>query len=476
MALTVPLSEIVERSNNRLLGKHESWGRVLLGDVATVLNGFAFKSSKFSNSGGVPLIRIRDVGKDRSETTYLGEYDHRYVVEPGDLLVGMDGDFNCARWRGPSGLLNQRVCKITLKNDIYLPKFLDYALPGYLKAINDVTSSVTVKHLSCKSIEEIPLPLPPKEVQQRLVAEIEKQFSRLDEAVANLKRVKANLKRYKAAVLKAAVEGCLVSTEAELSRQAGRSYETAAQLLKANEQGSSSKPTKRRAGRLWGSGHVPQLTPDELAKLPEGWTWAKVRQVGSDPEDTVQVGPMSMRSDDFIESGVPVLNVGCVQWGRFDETKLNFLPEKIAVDFSRYRIQPGDVLFTRSGTVGRCAVAKCHQKNWLMTFHLLRARPSPNCCLPEYLRAVFEGAAHIRRQTKEASIGTTRAGFNTNLLANLDVPLPPMAEQQRIVAEVERRLSVIEELEAAVDANLTRADRVRQSILHYAFTGKLPRR
>ena len=135
MALTVPLSEIVERSSNRLLGKHESWGRVLLRDVATVLNGFAFKSSEFSNSGGVPLIRIRDVGKDRSETTYLGEYDPCYVVEPGDLLVGMDGDFNCARWRGPQGLLNQRVCKITLKSDIYLRKFLGYTLPGYLKAM-----------------------------------------------------------------------------------------------------------------------------------------------------------------------------------------------------------------------------------------------------------------------------------------------------------------------------------------------------
>jgi hypothetical protein len=170
MALTIPVSEIVEKSSNRLLGKHESWGRVLLGDVATVLNGFAFKSSEFSNDTGMPLIRIRDVGKDSSETNYLGECDPRYIVEPDDLLVGMDGDFNCARWRGPRGLLNQRVCKITLKSDIYLPRFLDYTLPGYLKAINDVTSCVTVKHLSSKSIEEIPLPLPPKEVQERLVA------------------------------------------------------------------------------------------------------------------------------------------------------------------------------------------------------------------------------------------------------------------------------------------------------------------
>src|SRR5215211_3880166 len=108
-----------------------------------------------------------------------------------------------------------------------------------------------------------------------------------------------------------------------------------------------------------------------------------------------------------------------------------------------------------------------------MTFHLLRARPDPTKCLPAFLRAVFEGASHVRRQTREASIGTTRAGFNTNLLSKLLVPLPPLAEQHRIVAEVERRLSVVEEMEKTIDANLKRAERLRQAILARAFAGKL---
>lgn len=271
MALTIPVSEIVEKSKNPLLGKHESWGRVLLGDVATILNGFAFKSSDFSNDRGMPLIRIRDVGKDGTETNYLGEYDSRYIVEPGDMLVGMDGDFNCARWHGPRGLLNQRVCKITLHSDSYLPKFLDYTLPGYLKAINDVTSSVTVKHLSSRSIEEIPLPLPPKEVQQRLVAEIEKQFSRLDEAVASLKRIKANLKRYRAAVLKSAVEGKLT----EEWRKAHPDVEPASKLLERIL-------TERREKLSERVQLKEPAAPDasELPSLPKGWTWASVDQIG----------------------------------------------------------------------------------------------------------------------------------------------------------------------------------------------------
>ncbi len=182
---------------------------------------------------------------------------------------------------------------------------------------------------------------------------------------------------------------------------------------------------------------------------------------------------MSMRSEDFAETGVPVLNVGCVRWGAFDETKLNFLPFDKATAFDRYRIQAGDVLFTRSGTVGRSAVARPHQNGWLMTFHLLRVRTDLRNCHPEYLRTVFEGAEHIRRQTREASIGTTRAGFNTNLLADLDVPLPPLAEQHRIVAEVEQRLSVLDEMETTVTADLKRAERLRQAILARAFAGQL---
>jgi type I restriction enzyme S subunit len=70
MALTVPVAEIVESSKNPLLGKHESWGRVLLGDIATIQNGFPFKSSQFTRDEGMPLIRIRDVGADSSDTYY----------------------------------------------------------------------------------------------------------------------------------------------------------------------------------------------------------------------------------------------------------------------------------------------------------------------------------------------------------------------------------------------------------------------
>lgn len=192
-----------------------------------------------------------------------------------------------------------------------------------------------------------------------------------------------------------------------------------------------------------GRGVVPDLTDDERASLPSTWIWAKVRDLGYSPDDAVQVGPMSMRSRDFEESGVPVLNVACIQWGSFDEFTLNYLPEAKASAFDRYRVRRNDVLFTRSGTIGRCAVAGKAQDGYLMTFHLLRVRLDPGKCLPAYLELVFQGP-HIRRQMEGAAIGSTRAGFNTRLLADLDVPFPPLDEQRAIVERVRTAFHVLD--------------------------------
>ena len=117
-----------------------------------------------------PLLRIRDGLDSKTEAFFTGIYEDLYLVQPGDLVVGMDGDFNCALWRGPEAVLNQRVCKVSPDERLYCKQFLSYALSGYLRAINGATSSVTVKHLSSRTVQEIPLPLPPRAEQDKIVA------------------------------------------------------------------------------------------------------------------------------------------------------------------------------------------------------------------------------------------------------------------------------------------------------------------
>ena len=276
MSFTANLLDIVAENRNHLLGGHHSWKRVRLGTIAKILNGFPFESDRFSKVEGMPLIRIRDVVPGSTETFYQGEFDKSFLVQPGELLVGMDGDFNCALWRGEPALLNQRVCKITPDESSYSGRFLRHVLPGYLAAINAATPSLTVKHLSSKTVADIPLPLPPLDEQRRIVAEIEQQFTRLEAGVTALRQVQAKLKRYRAAVLKAACEGRLVPTEAALARQESRPYEPASELL-------ARIFTERR--KNW-KGRNKYKVPNELQAaqqnpVQEGWVNTTLEQVSS---------------------------------------------------------------------------------------------------------------------------------------------------------------------------------------------------
>ena len=165
-----------------------SWPIAKLGDHIQVLSGFAFNSKKFSDSEGVPLIRIRDVVRGFTETYYDGEFDNKYLINQGDLLVGMDGQFNAVRWGSGKALLNQRVCKIEALEKMD-ERYLSHLLPNKLKEIEDKTAFVTVKHLSVKKIKAIEFPLPPIDEQKRIADILDKaEVIRLkSEKIMNLK-------------------------------------------------------------------------------------------------------------------------------------------------------------------------------------------------------------------------------------------------------------------------------------------------
>ena len=151
----------------------------LLPEVCTIQYGFPFDSAKFSDSNGMPLIRIRDVVRGYSETYTTEEYKSEYIVHENDLLIGMDGEFNIAKWGKTPALLNQRVCRLAPKDSID-KDYLFYFMPIALKRIEEKTPFVTVKHLSAKELNKIEIPVLPLE-EQRKIAET---LSKVDELIA----------------------------------------------------------------------------------------------------------------------------------------------------------------------------------------------------------------------------------------------------------------------------------------------------
>ena len=154
--------------------KH-GWEYKKFTDVCDVQYGFAFDSKFFTDDeNAMPLIRIRDVMRGYSETFYNGEIPNGYLINEGDYLVGMDGEFNIGRWGKRPGLLNQRVCKMSSSSKLLDNQYMYYFMKVCLKSIEDETPFVTVKHLSAKRINLIEIPLPPLLTQQSIASELDK--------------------------------------------------------------------------------------------------------------------------------------------------------------------------------------------------------------------------------------------------------------------------------------------------------------
>ncbi len=159
----------------------KTWEWCNLFDCVDILYGYPFDSTAFNeNRIGFPLIRIRDIIPSFTKTYTTEKADERYVIKRGDMLVGMDGNFNVCFWRSDDAYLNQRVCKITAKDSILNQKYLYYYLPYELEDIFKTVSYVTVKHLSDKHFRTMRIPLPPLAEQYRIVEKLEQVLGEID--------------------------------------------------------------------------------------------------------------------------------------------------------------------------------------------------------------------------------------------------------------------------------------------------------
>ncbi len=427
------------------------------GGVKHIESGIAsIGGEHLDSNGGFRFEKIKFVPTEFAERMTRGQ------VRRWDILVVKDGattgKTSLVRDSFPfnEAVVNEHVflcrCKVGID-----PRYVFYYLfssNGHNEILQDFRGAAQ-GGISQRFAELVHVPLAPLEQQQRIVEEVEKQFSRLDEAVASLKRVKANRKRYKAAVLKAAVEGKLT----EDWRKQHPDVEPASKLLE--------RILAERRGKWTGRGEYKEAAaPDasDLPALPTRWTWATVDQLSMVVRGA---SPRPAGDPRYFGGTIPWITVGPITADQ--KPYLTSVPETVTEagrERSRY-IEPHTLLLTNSGAtlgvpkitlIGGCindGVAALLDVAYPLKLYLLYFLHSQTT----RLRGVNQGAA--------------QPNLNTSIIKEINVPLPPHSEQEQIVAEVERRMSVIEELETTIEANLTRADRLRQAILSRAFEGKL---
>ena len=457
------------------------WVTTTLGNLVGIVRGVTYKkmdARSESEQGLVPILRATNIGQALSfqDLVYVPDKYVKYeqMLRLGDIVIAASSGSRAVvgkaaqlrhDWTGSFGAF----CFALRPDRGLIKEYIAWFLQTqeYRTRVSELSAGVNINNLKREHIEETTIPLPPITEQRRIVAEIEKQFTRLDASVAALKRVQANLERYRASVLKAACEGALVPTEAELARSEGRDYEPADRLL---ERVLSERRVRWNPQENRGRKYKEPIAPDTsgLPELSEGWVWS-----GLDQLITILKNGFSKRPQG--KSGTAILRISAVRAMSVNLQDIRWVSD--ADRPSEFLVHPGDLLFTRyngnPSLVGVCGVVPSLDRNTLHPDKLIRASLTKNGALPNFVQIVANSG--VSREFLAGRIRTTagQSGISGSDLKSMPLPLPPLAEQRRIVAEVERRLSVIQQAEVAVEANLARAERLRQSILKQAFSGKL---
>lgn len=349
----------------------------LLPEVCTIQYGFPFDSAKFSDSNGMPLIRIRDVVRGYSETYTTEEYKSEYIVHENDLLIGMDGEFNIAKWGKTPALLNQRVCRLAPKDSID-KDYLFYFMPVALKRIEEKTPFVTVKHLSAKELNKIEIPVLPLE-EQRKIAET---LSKVDELIAFREQ----------------------------------------QLAKLDEL------VKSQFTEMFG----------DPINNPMKWIVSKIEDIAAQEKNALKAGPFgsALKKEFYVRSGYKIYGqeqviCGDASFGDY------YIDEEKYKELKNCAVQAGDILISLVGTYGKTLIMPDNYEAGIINPRLMKITLNKNKVIPIYFKYYFESNA-LKASMDANTHGGTMGILNLGIIRQMKIQVPPLSLQNQFAAFVER--------------------------------------
>ncbi len=317
----------------------------------------------------MPIIRIRDIKPGVTNTYTTEACDSRYLVNDGDMLIGMDGEFNLTKWQSGMALLNQRVCRIRSNSTQLLDDYLRYFLPVALKYIEARTACVTVKHLSSKVLNAVEIPLKPLEEQRAIVLRLDNIQRQIDIARSQLSQLD--------------------------------------QLVKSRFVEMFGDPVD---DKIW-----PYVTLAELCtKLGSGAT------------------PRGGKST-YKTEGIPLIRSMNVHNGRFVWRDLAYIDDAQAAKLNGVTLVKGDVLLNITGaSVARSCILPDELAGGRVNQHVSIVRVDQTKMLPVILNAALISDSYQRFLLNDSRMaGATREAITKEDLKNMMVPLPPLSLQQQ---------------------------------------------
>ncbi|MBP9993787.1 MAG: restriction endonuclease subunit S [bacterium] len=384
-----------------------------LGEVADYINGRAFKPSEWKEKG-LPIVRIQNLNDESAVYHYSdAEHEEKYLLHDGDLLFAWAASLGTYIWNGGEAWLNQHIFKVLPKQNVS-KMYLYYALTSIIKELYSKSHGSGMVHVTKGKFEETEIPLPPLATQRAIVTRIESLFAELDKGVEKLKTAQQQLKVYRQAVLN-----------------------------------------------------------DCLTKGSEKWKKVKLGEV----IERIEAGK-SFRCSEKVPSKNEkgIVKISAVTWGEFLEMECKTIVNEEFYN-PNYRIHKGDLLISRANTlqlVGSCVfVRKEPNRDIVLSDKVLRLIPKQNADSRFLLYSLRTSNSRKQIQTMSTGNQDSMRNIGQDRLKKINLECPSLPEQQRIVQEIETRLSACDEVEKNIAESLQQAEALRQSILKKAFSGEL---
>lgn len=336
--------------------------------------------------------------------------------EEGDILIVCDGSRSGLVGKAINGYVGSTLAKITA--DGMTQNYLYYFLQGKYALLNTKKKGTGTPHLNPDLLKKQMLIVPSIPEQKRIVTHIEELFSELDKAVETLQTTKQQLAVYRQAVLKEAFEIAI------------QGYNAKSDMLSIEE----------------------LLTTDR-------------KGMATGPFGTM------IKKHEHQKSGIPMLGIENIGEGKYVDGNKIFVTTEKAEELKSFALHAGDIIISRSGTVGEICAVPQRAEGALLSTNLMRVSLNHDVIRSDYFIFLFQSKGIVLDQVKELCKGSTRIFLNQTILKQIQFPVPSLNEQMEIVHKIESRLSVCESIEQTVDTALAQADAMRQSILKQAFEG-----
>jgi restriction endonuclease S subunit len=462
------------------------WTWAHLGAITTIAQGFAFSSSYFTKNKltGTPLIKIGDIGSDETESNTSEAPKQDCSVRSSDILLGLSGSIRCAIWRGIDSLLNQRIARIRPAIPEIPVAWLFLAVDSCIDTWKEETSKLTVQNIKSAQLDGALVALPPLAEQHRIVAKVDELMALCDQLEAARRQREQSLERLVAASLQRLnqpsedpeafrsdarfalqVLPSLTTTLAQI-KQLRQTILNLAVRGKLVEQDPEDEPAEEQLERIIEAkilhGRKSRATKKKRSdataeadsfQLPDGWATAPLADLVS------VLNGRAYKQSELLDTGTPVLRVGNL----FTSNKWYY--SDLELEDDKY-CNDGDLIFAWSASFGpfiwNGGRAIYHYHIWKLPLH------SPTDLSRDYLYLYL---LNKTAEIKAAGHGVSMIHMTKEKMEKLEVPLPPLAEQHRIVAKVDELLVLCDQLEQQLSQAEQQRRRLLEAVLREALGG-----